>query len=297
MTNLTQFLEYFLLPQLIIITALIMLNMLDLTVGLTNLTLCLPMTLVKAWHLSRSRKYNIQQVQRKLQSIEENHDDDEENIEIEIPHGSHPGVVETISAAITQTLNPSNMKLSSDNLPRKINGKTCGKLVHDFEDRINQQFLENQKQFHKSSESLTKIPNPSTQVFRHLSDDIKPSSVASKIKILEPTFNGHHAEDETFDNKRMSVVERVKSLEDKFGSKPREEHDVEKIDKKTVEVVVKDLKSHFTRQSSNRTKADIQQLSALMKTQSNIISSSNDRLDRIELNFEKVIKYFSFNIF
>ena len=37
-----------------------MFNIIEFYTGATNLTICLPVTLAKAWHLSRTRKFEVQ---------------------------------------------------------------------------------------------------------------------------------------------------------------------------------------------------------------------------------------------
>ena len=53
---------------------------------------------------------------------------------------------------------------------------------------------------------------------------------------------------------------------------------------------------YFRRPSVPETFEDIQYLRALVNSQSNVLSCSTERLDRIELNFEKVHKYLTMHI-
>lgn len=279
-------------------------NMVEFYVGLTNLTVCLPMTLVKAWHLSRTRRFDVQKVHKKLQRIEEFEEEPlikEENqiLEIELdPKGQE----------LVEVANCGDTKVERKNL--KAN-KPLSRLIESFEGKISQQLVEHQKQFHKSSESLSsnteskrkvwKIVRPSNSSRESSFGNTHPVeekslSVASRVKLLEPKPKLQHegskneasSPSTATQEKRLSVAERVKNLDQKIVPDDLVVIKENSVNPKELEEKSDIPSKQFVRLASGRTRAEIKHLNEILKSQTNILSCSNERLDRIEINFEKV---------
>ena len=97
--------------------------------------------------------------------------------------------------------------------------------------------------------------------------------------------------DKTEDYKRLSVAERVRDIETQYGSIDNIQKVVAQTEKKSPresigERVLPQFK--ISRQPSTKTKDELRELKALLKLQSKMVSSSTDRLNKIENNFEAV---------
>jgi len=251
-----------------------MFNIIEFYTGVTNLTICLPVTLAKAWHLSRTRKF---EVERKHKEIKDNllpntnTKKNEEN-EVELYLDESPAVVQSTAKEM--------LTLEKE--------KPLQSLIIEFEDRIIQQNVESKKlllrpKTNEKSNSCNIVKNTTmtTSDFHCTNTPLVRSSPS--VSFVE----------DKIDHKRLSVAERVKDIEKQFGSTTEIiPNVVPQTEMKSSREPYKILSPQFQmlRQPSTKTKQELRELKALLKLQSKMFSSSTDRLDKIENNFENLSK-------
>ena len=237
-----------------------MFNIIEFYTGVTNLTICLPVTLTKAWHLSRTRKFEVQKHHKIIKNnLLKNSRKDEENEPDE-------SVVE-----LSLDENPALVHATAKQMLIIEKEKPLQTLINDYECMIDQKDIESKKVF------LTSEKSDTTKAVKNTSS---------------PPLWNHSAEGDITENyKRLSVADRVRDIETQYGSIDSIPKVVPQTEKKSPrELIGERVLPQFkiSRQPSTKTKEELRELKALLKLQSKMVSSSTDRLNKIENNFEAV---------
>ena len=157
-----------------------MFNIIEFYTGVTNLTICLPVTLAKAWHLTRTRKFEVQKKHREIKNnLLKNSRKDEENEPDE-------SVVE-----LSLDENPATVHATAKQMLIIEKEKPLQTLINDYECMIDQKDIESKK-----------VLNPKTI-------EKLDSSPAVKNTSSPPLWN-HSAEgDKTEDYKRLPRLPKI----------------------------------------------------------------------------------------
>lgn len=249
----------------------------------------------------------------------EEHESEAEEVEEEIPVFSNQETGKNMAIKLfKQNINvkekpnkkeevDSKIELSNDgNESQYLNPKrTLSKLINHFEDNIisssvstNHSFLSPNKPSVKLSKDPPKTicqaqvhsaPKEESEVFCSL-------SVANRIKMLDKlnTNNKNIVHNLDTSSSRQNRAEPIR-VSGSVGARVLEiEHKNDQVmningtdHKKSPKLDLSAIK-YFRRPSVPESYEDIQYLRALVNSQSNMLSCSTQRLDRIELNFEKV---------
>ena len=199
----------------------------------------------------------------------------------------------------------SKIKLSNDGdeSQNQNSKRTLSKLINQFEDNISNSSVSiNQSFLNKPSVKMSQVP-PQTICHAQVHSAPKEESevfcslsVANRIKMLDNlnTYNKniiHNLDTLSSRQKRAESIKVSRSVGARVLEIEHKNDQVKNINETSHQKSPKlDLSAikHFRRPSVPESYEDIQYLRALVNSQSNMLSCSTQRLDRIELNFEKV---------
>ena len=260
------------------------------------------MHLISTDYSLRERRHSIHSIQDGRWPTIEEHDSEGEEVEEEIPVHSDQETGKNIAIKLfhqNQNAEEKHNKKeeeefkSDETFQPNPKSRTLSNLINQFEDNISkssvslnqtQSFLSPTKPRTICHAEVHSAPKEDKEVFCSL-------SVANRIKMLD-NLNSNNNNCNNNINKTEpttvsgSVAARVREFE--------QNNDLDIYDKTNHQQSPKlDLSAikFFRRPSIPESYEDIQYLRALVNSQSNTLSCSTQRLDRIELNFEKVSHY------
>ena len=241
----------------------------------------------------------------------EEHDPEAEEVEEEIPVSTDQETGENVAIKMFQQIKSVDQKhnekeeLIHDESESHLHPKkTLSKLINQFEDNISNSNVSPNLSYSSPVQPSINISQDRAKTICHAQIHSAPKeetevfcslSVANRIKMLDKlnTSNNNIRDPDTLSSgqKRTepsrasgSVAARILEIES-MNDTGVNIHETNKQQSPKLDL---SAIKYFRRPSVPESYEDIQYLRALVNSQSNTLSCSTQRLDRIELNFEKV---------